>query len=328
MKHFQIGEEIVRMVRKTTLRRSLLFMAVAGAIGMNARSVEPVGEVEVATNYVEEDGQMVIPPLFEYVMAPDDLPDLRSRTDYLMEHFWDPFDFKKTNIVDQNALNHAFWVYTQAMPYASEKKVDESVKNLIKKIRNNPGLSYQFAKAAEENLYGPRAELWGDAVFIEFLQNVVDNRKVRESQKKHFRDQLELLRRTAAGSPLPELSVTDLAGNSVKLIPGKEFTLVEFTTPANEDGPYSNLKLDISGVVNDLIEDGRLEVDIIVIDDKAPEGALPDKWNIFYSPEAASGMDLRINPSFFVIGKDKKIVGKNLPVDDAIQLLEALSKQK
>ena len=75
-----------------------------------------------------EEMAVVIPPLFEYVEAPEDIVDLQSKTDYLMEHFWDPFDFKNTTVVDQNALNHAFEVYVTAMSFASEKKIDDSVK--------------------------------------------------------------------------------------------------------------------------------------------------------------------------------------------------------
>lgn len=272
---------------------------------------------------------LYIPPLFDYVEVPDGLPDdLHTRADYLMDHFWDPFDFKKSGAVDQNALNHAFSVYVQAMPFASEKKVDESVKNLVKKIRNNPGLSLQFAKAAEETLYGPRAELWADFVYIEFLQNVVDNKKISDSRKRPFAERLALLRNATVGASFPEVNVLDIDGNAVVYRPSREMTLIEFTPPHCQDGPYSNLKLDISSVVNSLIEAGRLEVVLMVLDDKKPQGNFPDKWKIFYGADAGKGFDIKRQPSFFVVGKDGKVAGKNLPVDEAVDLVEALSQLK
>lgn len=277
----------------------------------------------VAEEKTDED-QVVIPPLFEYVVAPDNLPDLQSRTDYLMEHFWDPFDFKKSGTVDQNALNHAFGVYVYAMPYATPSKVDASVKSLIKKIKNNPGLSYQFAKSAEETLYGPRAELWGDGVYIEFLNNVVNNKKIKDSQKKHFAEQLALISRSAVGAPFPSLDLVNVIGSVSKFSPSKDFALIEFRTPDCTEGQYTNLKLDISGIVNDLLEDGKLEVDVIFMGDKVPAVNFPEKWNVYASTNASDIMDIRTDPSFFIIGKDGKIAGKNLTVDDAINLLEEL----
>ena len=304
-------------------RISFLLLAAVGCFSVSqAQDSIPVEDLSVI-----DDQLMVVPPLFEYVVAPDELPDLVSRTDYIMDHFWDPFDFKNTSVVDQNALNHAFSVYAQAMAYASEKKVDESVRNVIKKIKNNPGLSYQFAKAAEENLYGPRAELWGDLVFIDFAQNLIDNKKIRESQKKHFKDVVDLLKNSAIGSPLPEFSAVNREGTEIKFRPSSNYTIICFTPSECPDGSYSDLKLDISAVVNDLLEDGELEVDYIVLDGVDKNKSYPDKWNLYSSSDVGSKLDLRIAPSFFVIDRNKKIAGKNLTGDGAISLIEILTGQ-
>lgn len=219
------------------IKKYLRYASIAGLVitsgAFSLRAEEPdntSAEVTAESEMVEaEENQVLIPPLFEYVVAPDDLPDLTSRTDYLMQHFWDPFDFKKTEVVDQNALNHAFSVYVQAMAYASQDKIDESIKNLIGKIKNKPGLSYQFAKAAEENLYGPRAELWGDAVYMEFLQNLLNNKKVSEQKKRHFEEQYSLLKNSSVGAPLPHINVKNMEGTPTTINPNKEFTLIEFT---------------------------------------------------------------------------------------------------
>ena len=289
---------------------------------------ETFTEPEVEAISVEEDEAVVIPPLFEYVMAPDDMPDLQSRTDYLMDHFWDPFDFKNTTAVDQNALNHAFGVYVQAMPYASPKKVTDSVKKLIGKIKSNPGLSFQFAKAAEENLFGQRADYWIDDFYIDFIENLLNNKKVRDSQKKHFASQLEMLKRNAIGSPLPAFSVVNVNGTPSTLTPQKEFVLIEIVQPENADQRYTMLKMDISGVLNDLIEEGRLEIDVVNLADSIPSLNYPEKWNVFVSDQAGKVFDLRKNPSFYVISSDGKIAGKNLDVDEAINLIDYLSKSK
>lgn len=268
--------------------------------------------------------QMVIPPLFEYVIAPEELPDLRSRTDYLMDNFWNPFDFKKSGVVDQNALNHAFGVYVESMRFASEKKVKESVKKLIANLKGNPALSYQFTKAAEESLYGPRADFWADEIYMSFLKNLLENKKIDDNKKKKYKEQYDLLTSTAIGAEMPQFELNNAHGTSTSLNPSREAALICFTTPNSEDGKYSLLKMDISGVVNDMIEDGRLDVYVVILGDTFPEVYMPDKWTVLQSGNATDVMDIRFVPCFYILDGKKKIAGKNLAVDDAIDLLEML----
>lgn len=279
--------------------------------------------------YVMEGNQVLIPPLFEYVVAPDELPDLQSRTDYIMDHFWDPFDFKNKKIVDQNALNHAFEAYVGAIPYASSNKVEESIGKLISKIKNNPGLSFQFTKAAEESFYGPRSEFLGvDGLYMKFLKNLLDNKKVKDSQKKRYADQYRILSATEPGQPLPSFEVTNILGTVMNFAPSKEMAVIGFIPENFEDQRYQNLKLDISSVVNDLLEDGKLEVDLIYLQDGKAPADLPSKWNVFSTSDTTGKLDIRRIPCFYVIGKNKEIVAKNVDVDEAINIVEAISKQQ
>lgn len=306
------------------------FMLLSGLTVTVSAQVETMPEVPDSTLNIDNatvatGSQLFLDPLFEYVEAPDDLPDLQSRTNYLMDNFWNPFDFNRQTAVDQYALNHAFNVYAQAMPFASEKKVFESVKNLINKLKANPVLTYQFTKAAEENLFGPRASFWSDELYTGFLENLVQNKNIDESRKTKYRKQLDMLRRSALGASFPKHKVTNMHGTETEITVSKPFTLVEITTPVCEDFRYTNLKLDISSVVNDKINDGTLDIDLIMVCNKLPEANYPEKWNVFASENINETLDVRMFPCFYLLDKNGKIVGKNLAVDDAIDLLETLS---
>ena len=293
-----------------------------------AQSVDTSQSVDSTYNSEDWSNQVIIPPLFEYIIAPEELPDLKSKTDYLMENFWNPMDFKNVGAVDQNALNHAFGVYVQAMQYASEDKVKDSVKKLIGKIKTNPTLTYQFTKAAEENLYGPRAELWGDEIYISFLQNLMDNKKIDDSKKVRYADQLALLKKTAVGEKLPQIKLFNKESTPTSFIFNKKYTLLNFTTPNCEDCRYSFLKMDISGGINDMIEDGLLGVDVILLGEKMADGNLPEKWTVLYSPDALEELDIRMLPSFYIVDNNGKVVAKNLNIDSAIDILEVLNNKE
>lgn len=295
-------------------------------LGLQAAAQDDTDLQPVEQGETYSENEIVIDPLFEYIEAPDNLPDLRSRTDYVMDHFWDPFDFKQTDAVDQNALNHAFWVYTQSMPFASEKKVTDSVKKLIGNIKGNPGLTYQFTKAAEENLYGPRASFWADDIYISFLENLLANKKIGEKRKQNFKEQLALLKATSVGSALPAISLYSMDTGPNGLNPGGKMKLVEFIVPGCDEERYSHLKMDISSLVNDMIDDGRLEVVVTYLgkdysSKTAQEMNLPAKWRAGYSPDAIEKLDIRLLPSYYILDPKGVIVAKNLTIDDAIEVL-------
>ena len=295
-----------------------------------ASEVLPTDSLNSEIADISEQAGIMVPSLFEDVVAPDDLPDLRSRTDYLMENFWNPFDFKAHKSVDQNALNHAFSVYVQAMQYASEKKVLDSVKKLIGNIKNNPGLSLQFAKAAEDNLYGPRAEIWWDQIYIPFLENVVANKKLADSKKTKYKNQLDLLRKTAIGAKFPQINFVSLDDSPSTMIVNKPYTIVELKTLNCEDCRYSDLKLDISSTVSDMTYDGNLDVYSIIIPERGEsinvdKKNLNSKWHNGYSQNAAQLLDIRMYPSYYLVDNTGKILAKNEVVDNIIRILESLA---
>lgn len=305
---------------------SLIAFTALFSLNVSAQDIEDDGQVEAAP-VLEDDGQVVVAPLFEYVVAPDDLPDLQSRTDYLMDNFWNPFDFNSNKVVDQNALNHAFGVYIEAMVYASEPKVMASIDRLIKNIKNNPGLTYQFTKAAEQTMYGPRAVFWSDEIYGKFLDNVVNNKKLDDSKKKRYISQRNLLMRTAKDAPLPQFNFIGFDDKPSHVKNTKDFMLLGFIPGDCPDCRYPFLKLDISGVVNDMIEDGQLDVTLVWLDELGTKPAVPNKWTAGYSSDASEVMDLRLSPTFYVVDRSNRIKGKNLDIDDAIRLVETLKTQ-
>lgn len=302
------------------------FLSVSSPLGANAQDELPAESV-----VEEQSAEVVIPPLFEYPVAPDELPDLESKVNYLMEHFWDPMDFKAKS-VDQNALNHAFGVYSQAMPYASRNKVFEGVKKLIGKIKGNPGLTYQFTKAAEENMFGPRADVWIDDIYIMFLDNLAANKKIDNLRKMRYEEQRQILKATAIGAKMPQLKFQNRYGSVSEFKPAKDLTLLEFGNPECDDCRYTKLKLEISSDINDLMHDGKLDIAFIIPDDEDGElleltQSYPDSWIVGSAVEdTAENFDIRATPCIYILDKEGKIIAKNVDIETAVLILTEHSK--
>lgn len=266
-----------------------------------------------------------ITPLFEYPVAPEELPTLNEKCDYLMAHFWDSMDLKNKTAVDQNALNDAFRVYSLPMRYASKEKVDASVSKLLDAVSKNPALLYQFTKAAEENLYGPRAEVWIDEVYERFLNAAVNSKKIPDGRKDRYRRQLAALTSSRVGQGAPQFSFESRDGITASYFPMSTPTLIIFGDPKDSDWRMMRLRLETNVALTQAVDKGRANVLFIVpekVDGWQAEVAdYPAKWTVGISPEVKESIDIRTKPSVYVIGSDGKTVLKNVSVENGVSAL-------
>lgn len=284
-------------------------------------------------------GSMItVSPLFTYPVAPEELPDLGSKSEYLLKCFWDSLDFSRQSTVDQNALNDAFQVYAATLPYASRNVAFSSINSLIKKLKGNPVLLLQFTKAAEESLYGPRASIWSDEAYLPFLRAIAANKKIPEPRKARYGRQLSVLEKNAVGERIPQVRLTLRDGRRVDYKPERRYTLIRFGAPDCPDCRFVNTKLSMASDLQELVEAGVLDILLITADARPEEQetlleqfkGYPREWIPAICYGGNEIFDIRALPSFYLLGPKGEIIGKNLEVSDAIDrlrdLLEAESK--
>lgn len=270
----------------------------------------------VAQNIIE------IEPLFEYPVAPEELTSIQDKSDYLVKHFWDSLDTKNTQPVNQIALNDAFKVYLTPIRFASEKESNQSLDKLINSISGNPTLLIQFAKAAEENLYSPRAEIWSDDIYLKFLDAVIKNKKVKKERKDKFIARANLIRNTEIGATAPTFNFTDITGKDSKYFPMSTPTLIIFGDPSDTDWRLARLKLETDSQINQIIDKGKLNIIYITLSDKPDWKSdlenYSKKWTVGKSDNIREVVDIRVIPTLYLIGSDGKILLKNSTLGQAL----------
>ena len=310
---------------KTNIRIPL-FLCCAAAIMPMAAQTEEGND----STFLED--VSVIQPLFEYPMAPEELPSLQEKSEWLIEHFWDNLDTKSKKTVDQFALNHAFEVYISPMRWAEKSKVDASVDALLKRLEKNPALLLQMTKAAELNLYDVKhASMLIDEVYLKFAEALVKNKKIDKVRKTRYQEHVRKLGATLPGSKAPEFKFKTADGIEHEYFPMSTFTIIEFGDPTCNECRMSKLKMDVNLQIADLIEKGKLNILFIIPDE--PEGwekdleGYPAKWTSGASEEVYDIYDIRLTPTLYTIGGDGRILSKNITVDTAIrQALEECNK--
>lgn len=281
----------------------------------------------------ESMGQNVIEiqPLFEYPSAPEELPSLNEKSDYLVEHFWDPMNFKSKATVDQNALNDAFNVYTVPLRWASREKAEAAVDKLIQTISKNPTLLFQFTKAAEETIYSPRAEVWIDGIYIKFLNALVKNKKVQSGRKQKYEKQLRVLTNTEIGCTAPEFEFENRNGSKATYFPMATTTIIIFGNPKNADWRISRLRLESNAALTDAVGKGKVNI-LFIIPEKTDDWKsdvmnYSGKWTVGCGENLKDIYDMRLSPSVYTIGNDGKILLKNTTLETAVnKVLEHINQ--
>ena len=269
--------------------------------------------------------KIVLEPLFEYPVAPEELESMSERCDYLVTHFWDNFDLKQKNAVDQNALNHAFNVYITSLSYSNAKNSLPEVEKLLKQLSKNHVLLTQFVKAAEENLYGVRADYWNDDLYLKFLDVFFKNKDIPEQRKTKYRKQYDIINTSKLGGKMPQFIFTDKNNKEGKYFPMSTPTLLIFGDPSDPDWRFSRLKMETNIPLSQALDRGKVNI-LYIVSTPLPEWTnetknYPEKWTIGKNDEIGNIVDIRLNPSVYLVGSDSNIILKNSELEMAITRL-------
>ena len=297
-----------------------LSLAVAPAFAQTPAPADSAQDADTLAVPVPQSQVMYVAPLFEYIMAPDNLPDIVSRSNYIMENFWKPFDFTQ-NAVSQVALDHAFKVFITPLRWADPEVAEKSIKTLLRNIESNPAMLVQFMKAAEQNLYGDNAEMWVDGAYLKFLNAFLNSKKVPQSRKPRYEVQRTTIMNSLQGQKMPLFQYTDPEGKVQKLSFNTPLTLLEFGDPMCSDCLMMKVKLQ-SPEIKKLITDGVLRVLFIIPDADVVDNwqrslyTLPLEWKAGVGSELDMVYDIRVTPSVYLLDDRGVIIEKFLNPDN------------
>lgn len=267
-------------------------------------------------------GVLYLDPLFEYPVAPEEISGFSEKCNWLAENFWNPLDLKSKDAVDQARINHAFQVYASTVQYADKEKVTMAIDRLMKNLQKNPMLLFQFTKAAEENLYGPRAEFWIDELYAHILQAALANKKFPSSKRPRYELQLRQLEATMVGNTPARFDFVRPTGDSAQFFPMSTPTIIIFGDPNCNDCRMGKLRMQSNVTFSKAVADGRINVLFIIPDpDEGWEKEVvdfPKNWTVGASETVSDIYDIRDIPQVYLIGADGKMVAKHIGVIEAM----------
>ena len=247
-------------------------------------------------------------------------PELRAK--YVVEHYWDHFDFRDTayvhlpDITEQAAVN-----YMDILGLVPAEVALASLQGLVAKASVEPVMMNYIWKTFFRYWHEPNSPLKNEDMFILFCKGVEQTPQVGitlTEKAKHLRRMAE---KNRVGQPAADFVYTLASGKQGTLYGLKaEYTLVFFYDPDCET--CSNIKQDMKQAawLKEKVAAGVVKVltiypdaDIALWRNRLNEMA--GEWVNGYDKGQVLTMEQRYDlsslPSFYLLDKDKKVVLKD-----------------
>lgn len=267
---------------------------------------------------------------FPYPTPPEALTTLSQRTNYLVEHFWDRCNLKSA-FSSRAKLAVAFRDYVSFMPYASADTVHASIMTLIENVKGNKNNLLTLAEIAESTLYGDSAEVLSDELYLPFAAAIANNKKIPAASRARFEHQARVLANSQVGAIAPALKFVTPNGEKSDLSKIESpYTLLFFNDPDCDDCALAKTRLAADYSTRQLIEKGILKIVSIYPDAPTEEwresaAGYPTTWIVGASDEADDTFDMRNAPVMYFLEKDKKILAKNMVIDNVINAFNMIN---
>lgn len=267
---------------------------------------------------------------FPYPTPPEALTTLSERTNYLVEHFWERCNLKSA-FSSRAKLAGAFRDYVSFMPYASADTVHASIAQLIEKVKGDKNNLLTLGEIAESTLYGDSAEVLSDELYIPFAAAVAANKKIPAAARARFEHQARVLANSQVGAIAPALSFVSADGSKSDLSKVESpYILLFFNDPDCDDCALVKARLAADFSTRQLIDKGILKIVSIYPDAPSEEwkesaARYPETWVAGASEEADDTFDMRNAPVMYFLDKDRKILAKNMVIDNVINAFNVIN---
>lgn len=248
---------------------------------------------------------------------------------YLVEHFWDKFDFADTTYV---ATLEEGWVELIGILINRPSISDRAIKDLYSRTRPYPAMYDEFCELADKYLYDPNSPLRNDEFYISFLEALLADPGVDELMKIAPRERLKMALKNRVGHPATDFAFTTANGGTGTLYGIKaDYTILFFYNLGCS--ACKTLRETLVHIFSEdelfaeLVRSGRLKVLALYPDADMTEwekyrGEIPPDWiNAFDGKQAIrSGelYDLKAIPSVYLLDSEKKVILKDTDYPEAI----------
>lgn len=270
---------------------------------------------------VKAQGDFPLPQIPETVALPE------ARLAYVLEHYWENYQFRDTTQVNQDLGEQGFADFINLLGYAKDDLRDKATKAFFSQAFSFRWGKNHYSSLIDHYLDNPNSPMRNDAVYVHFLRNMRPYIANDVPKRERITFKLTQTKKNLPGNLATDFIYKERNGKEGKLndIQAK-YTLLFFHDPYCE-----NCKRIMPAVVaNTLLQRQDIKVLAIYADNdyeawKKDARTYPANWIDAYSPDGEIMKKLLYylpaTPSFYLLDNNKRVILKDAPLDTVLAFL-------
>lgn len=265
-------------------------------------------------------------PAFTLPKLPDDLTAPLDRANYLVEHYWDNFDFSDTAYIHLPQITEqAMANFVEVLPFASKEIAYTSIQAMLSKAQVNNNVYTYFQAIYKKYLYDPNSQLRNEVFYIPVLEHFLANEATDAAEKERTKFVLEMINKNKIGDVATDFSYTLQTGKTATLHSLKgDLIIVMFYNPDCHACGELIVKLKSSQVIASMQQNKSLTILSFYPDEdleiwKKHLSDIPASWVNGYDKQVTVNnkkkYDLKAIPTLYLLDRDKKVILKDVDFD-------------
>jgi len=261
-------------------------------------------------------------PVFEKITVPALITNPQDRADYLLEHYWDKYNFSDTTYIHHpEVIEQAFSNYIFYLANATPEKVGPSIRQMLKKAEVEKVVYNYFTGLYEKYLYDPNAPTRNEEQYIHVLEAIIASPVPDEVEKIRPKHLMVVALKNRLGQKATDFEYIMANGKKGALYGvNAEYLILYFYNPDCATCNVWSQHLAASKLLNELMAGKKLKILSIYPDGDEQQwrdhiSEMPTQWiNGFDKGTVIKDeevYDLRAIPSLYLLDKEKVVLLKD-----------------
>ena len=311
----------------------LVFLFIAGLSACKRRAVEgnKDRDTEIASQPVERIRKF-IPALPPSTLNPDE------HRMYMVEHYWDKFDFSDTLFIAEVDTSHMVTAYAiYAAGYVPDSLAHSAMSRLMQRASTSRRMFDYFMMLSETVLHDPNSPMRDDERYIPVLEAAVRTPFYDEWERMPYESDLAMAKQNRVGQKANDFLYTVASGRSRKMYDIKaDYLLIFISNPGCPMCRDVSEQLTASPLLNELSERGKFKVLVIYPDEDLEAwrehlGDYPTSWINAYDKGGVITSkrlyDLKAIPALYLLDAQKRVMAKDCTDVEYIEHLISENEQ-
>jgi len=247
---------------------------------------------------------------------------------YYVEHFFDNFPWNDPRIFGTPIGDNKIKDFCNVIYQLDDPKLDTFVVANIQKSRVNDDSFYKFFDRVESILGSNVSPYKVEHTYIKMLQSALSYPKLEENHQRRWTRELATINKNLDGSILPDFNIVMSNGDTTSFHKVEsEYMILYLQHPTCPTCHEVRNRMANYPVLNTAIAKGRIKVLTVYFEDDAQvwsnfvksREANPNwlhSWNFDQTIEDNQLFDTRTIPFMFLVDKDKKVIRKDILVNE------------